>query len=58
MCGIDDDAFAPKDAVSLNNLDDRYEFHQAVLKWQKERDCGRSHQSISENFLLTRCYAA
>jgi hypothetical protein len=23
---------APKDAVSLNNLDDWYEFHQAVLK--------------------------
>ena len=31
-CGIDDDAAAPKDAVSLNNLDDWYEFHQAVLK--------------------------
>src|SRR5882762_9815985 len=23
-CGIPDDAFAPKDAVNLNNLDDRY----------------------------------
>jgi hypothetical protein len=31
-CGIADDASAPKDAVSLNNLDDWYEFHQAVLK--------------------------
>ncbi len=31
-CGIVDDASAPKDAVSLNNLDDWYEFHQAVLK--------------------------
>ena len=31
-CGIDDDAAAPKDAVNLNNLDDWYEFHQAVLK--------------------------
>ncbi len=31
-CGIDDDASAPKDAVNLNNLDDWYEFHQAVLK--------------------------
>src|SRR5438067_6267031 len=31
-CGIDDDASAPRDAVSLNNLDDWYEFHQAVLK--------------------------
>ena len=30
-CGIDD-AAAPKDAVNLNNLDDWYEFHQAVLK--------------------------
>jgi hypothetical protein len=30
-CGIDDDASAPKDAVNLNNLDDWYEFHQAVL---------------------------
>jgi hypothetical protein len=30
-CGIDDDAAAPKDAVNLNNLDDWYEFHQAVL---------------------------
>jgi len=26
-----DDASAPKDGVSLNNLDDWYEFHQAVL---------------------------
>ncbi len=31
-CGIADDASAPKDAVSLNNLDDWYEFHQAVLR--------------------------
>ena len=30
-CGIDDDVSAPKDAVNLNNLDDWYEFHQAVL---------------------------
>ncbi len=29
---IGDDASAPRDAVSLNNLDDWYEFHQAVLK--------------------------
>jgi hypothetical protein len=26
-----DDASAPKDAVNLNNLDDWYEFHRAVL---------------------------
>jgi len=31
-CGIADGASAPKDAVSLNNLDDWYEFHQAVLR--------------------------
>ena len=31
-CGISDDASAPRDAVTLNNLDDWYEFHQAVLK--------------------------
>lgn len=31
-CAIADDASAPKDAVNLNNLDDWYEFHQAVLK--------------------------
>ena len=31
-CNLPDDAFAPKDAVALNNLDDWYEFHQAVLK--------------------------
>jgi hypothetical protein len=31
-CGIADDASAPKDGVSLNNLDDWYDFHQAVLK--------------------------
>jgi hypothetical protein len=31
-CSISDDASAPKDAVNLNNLDDWYEFHQAVLK--------------------------
>jgi len=30
--GIPDDASAPKDAVNLNNIDDWYEFHQAVLK--------------------------
>ena len=30
-CGIADDASAFKDAVNLNNLDDSYEFHQAVL---------------------------
>jgi len=31
-CGLPDDPTAPKDAVNLNNLDDWYEFHQAVLK--------------------------
>lgn len=31
-CGIADDASTAKDAVSLNNLDDWQEFHQAVLK--------------------------
>ena len=31
-CGIADNASSPKDAVNLNNLDDWYEFHQAVLK--------------------------
>jgi Domain of unknown function (DUF5069) len=31
-CGIADDAAAPKDAINLNNLDDWYGFHQAVLK--------------------------
>lgn len=31
-CGIPDNVSAPKDAVNLNNLDDWYEFHQAVLK--------------------------
>ena len=30
-CAIADDASAPKDAVNLNNLDDWYEFHRAVL---------------------------
>jgi len=30
--GIPDDGSAPKDAVNLNNLDDWYEFHKAVLK--------------------------
>ena len=30
-CNITDDASSPKDAVNLNNLDDWYEFHQAVL---------------------------
>ena len=29
---IPDGATAPQDAVNLNNLDDWYEFHQAVLK--------------------------
>ena len=31
-CGIADNESAFKDAVNLNNLDDWYEFHQAVLK--------------------------
>ena len=31
-CAMRDDASAPKDAVNLNNLDDWYEFHQAVLQ--------------------------
>jgi hypothetical protein len=31
-CGISNDASAPRDAVNLNNFDDWYEFHQAVLK--------------------------
>jgi hypothetical protein len=31
-CGMADDASAAKDAVNLNNLDDWYEFHQAVLR--------------------------
>jgi hypothetical protein len=31
-CALPDDAPAPKDAVNLNNLDDWYAFHQAVLK--------------------------
>ena len=31
-CKIADDASAQKDAVNLNNLDDWYEFHRAVLK--------------------------
>ncbi|MGH8092133.1 MAG: DUF5069 domain-containing protein, partial [Chthoniobacterales bacterium] len=30
--GIPDDAAAPQDAVTLNELDDWYEFHKAVLK--------------------------
>ena len=30
-CGMADDTSAPNDAVNLNNLDDWYEFHQAVL---------------------------
>ena len=30
-CAIADDASAPKDGVSLNNLEDWNEFHQAVL---------------------------
>jgi Domain of unknown function (DUF5069) len=32
LCGIADDGSAFKDAVNLNNLDDWYEFHQAVLR--------------------------
>ena len=35
ICGankIADDPSAPRDAVNLNNLDDWYEFHKAVLK--------------------------
>jgi hypothetical protein len=31
-CGLPDDASAAKDAVNLNNLDDWYEFHRAVLR--------------------------
>jgi hypothetical protein len=31
-CGIADSTSAPRDGVSLNNLDDWYEFHQAVLR--------------------------
>jgi hypothetical protein len=31
-CGVADDPNACKDAVNLNNLDDWYEFHQAVLR--------------------------
>jgi len=31
-CSIADDPSAPKDAVNLNNLEDWYEFHQAVLR--------------------------
>ncbi|HMJ07030.1 MAG TPA: DUF5069 domain-containing protein [Chthoniobacterales bacterium] len=31
-CGMAEDASAPRDAVNLNNLDDWYAFHQAVLK--------------------------
>jgi Domain of unknown function (DUF5069) len=31
-CGMPDDAGSPQDAVNLNNLDDWYEFHQAVLR--------------------------
>jgi Domain of unknown function (DUF5069) len=30
-CAMADDASAAKDAVNLNNLDDWYEFHRAVL---------------------------
>src|SRR6266481_4258716 len=32
LSAIPDDEVTPKDAVNLNNLDDWYEFHQAVLK--------------------------
>lgn len=31
-CGLPDESNAPRDAVNLNNLDDWFEFHQAVLK--------------------------
>jgi hypothetical protein len=31
-CRMADEATAPKDAVNLNNLDDWYEFHRAVLR--------------------------
>ncbi|CAN5484331.1 hypothetical protein BH20VER3_BH20VER3_12160 [soil metagenome] len=31
-CGLPDDPSAPRDAVNLNNLEDWYEFHQAILK--------------------------
>jgi hypothetical protein len=31
-CNLPDDATAPQDAVNLNNLDDWYEFHRAVLR--------------------------
>ena len=31
-CGISDSASAQREGVTLNNLDDWYEFHQAVLK--------------------------
>ncbi len=31
-CDMADDASAPRDGVSLNNLEDWYEFHQQVLK--------------------------
>jgi Domain of unknown function (DUF5069) len=31
-CSLPDDTSAPRDAVNLNNLDDWYEFHQAVLR--------------------------
>ncbi len=30
--GLPDDASAPRDAVTLNNLDDWFEMHQAVLR--------------------------
>jgi len=30
-CAMKDDAASPKDAVNLNNLDDWYHFHKAVL---------------------------
>ncbi|HEY3602685.1 MAG TPA: DUF5069 domain-containing protein [Chthoniobacterales bacterium] len=32
QCDIADAGSAPQDAVNLNNLDDWYQFHQAVLK--------------------------
>ena len=31
-CEMKDDASAPKDAVNLNNLDDWYQFYEAVLR--------------------------
>src|SRR5207249_7003444 len=46
-CGIADDAFAPKDAVNLNNLDDWYEFHQAVLKSRRGERVSRLRAALT-----------